>query len=515
MYQVIPRRCHSNDKDFWLGIWQENFPNAQVRFRLTANGAIVHDVALPKAKWAKRGTPPKKRVWWTWQAVFGLQPGTEYIGELLVGGAVQARGIAKTLPNSLPVSGGTSRPFNVFIGSCYFLQNDLNRLVPQAYMELWNHPDLRPDIKFLCGDQIYFDNLPEDFVDLSLNVKDPWTWIKRRLTNKYRYTWHALDPLLSHGSTYFLTDDHEYFNDYPDRGTAPWVFVHPRGDFLQKRAEAFANDFQSAGIAEGTGIGNDLKFMVLDTRRYRSMNNRTFAQQKDVNATIKWLQNLRVPGVLVLSSPIFVPKTENSSFDFGLDALAEICKKRGIPQSIKVITDHNLPFFDAQFKPLAHALLEAQADVVVVAGDPHFSRVAYCDVPAHAANNNRPHKIIEVISSAMATVTRAEGIPDRGPDYFPMPGQAHGSIPSSKVQYLNFSSTITPSSKAAKDNFVTLSFTKPSIFTHDVEMEVFSWQCKLRQAGSQPPVPVDFHRVFQLHGPGYPPRPVGGLTINP
>jgi hypothetical protein len=100
----------------------------------------------------------------------------------------------------------------------------------------------------------------------------------------------------------------------------------------------------------------------------------------------------------------------------------------------------------------------------------------------------------------MATVTGAEGDPRNGPDYFPMPGQAHGSIPSSRVHYANKSSRRSSSDRAAKDNFVTLSFTKPSSFTNDVEMEVFSWQCKRRKAGSQPPVPVDFHRVFQLNG---------------
>jgi hypothetical protein len=245
--------------------------------------------------------------------------------------------------------------------------------------------------------------------------------------------------------------------------------------------------------------------MVLDTRRYRSLNNKTFARQQDVDNTIRWLQNLRVPGVLVLSSPIFVPRTESSSFDFARGALQGI-----VNTTATVITDYNLPFFEAQFKPLAHALLEAQVDVVVVAGDPHFSRLAYCDVPAHAANNNRPHKIIEVISSAMATVTGAEGDPRNGPNFFPMPRQAHGSIPSSRVHYVNKSSRISSSNGAAKDNFVTLSFTKPSIFKNEVEMEVFSWLCKRRRADTQPPVPVDFHRVIQLHGMPYPPPP-GGL----
>jgi hypothetical protein len=497
-YQVIPRRWLSGSIDFWLGIWQQDLPSSPIQFRVRTNGGAAQTFDIPHTRWGRRGSPARRRVWHTVWSAGNLQPATEYVCDLLVGGAVQATGIARTLPNSLPNTGSASRPFNVFVGSCYYRRNDPQRRIPEAYMELWNQGQWRPDVKFLCGDQIYFDNPPTDFLTIRRDIR---AWIRQRLTNKYRTTWRDLDPLLSRGITYFLTDDHEYWNDYPNRQNGAWVFAtHNRDDYLQRRTEAFANDFQWAGVSEGFSIGN-LNFRVLDTRRHRSLGARTFAQQQDVDSTINWLKNLRSPGVLVLSSPIFVPRTENSSFNFAVT-------------DGRVITDHNLPFFDAQFLPLAHALLEAQADVVVVAGDPHFSRVAECNVPAHPANNNRAHKIVEVISSAMATVDGAGGMPRRGPDLFPMPGQAHPSIPSSNIQYLDFS-TINQQRNQAADNFVTLSFTRVrddnDISANVVQMRVRSWFCKRRDGNLQPPIPVDFDRVIQLNGVPRITFPPGGI----
>ena len=150
---------------------------------------------------------------------------------------------------------------------------------------------------------------------------------------------------------------------------------------------------------------------------------------------------------------------------------------------------------------LAHALLEAQVDVVVVAGDPHFSRVAECNVPAHPANNNRAHKIVEVISSAMATVDGAGGTPRPGPNLFPMPGQAHGSIPSSNIQYLDYS-TVNQQRNQAADNFVTLSFERVrnpnDIFANVVQMRIRSWLCKRRNSNLQPQIPVDFEKLYMI-----------------
>lgn len=489
-YQVIPRRWLSQSIDFWLGIWQQNLPNLPIQFRVRTNGGTAQTFNIPQARWGRRGFPAGRRVWHTVWTAGNLQPATEYTCELLVGGVIQATGIAKTLPNSLPDAGGARRPFNVFVGSCYYRRNDPQRRVPGAYMELWNHGQWRSDVKFLCGDQIYFDNPPTDFRPRT-NIS---AWIRRRLTNKYRTTWRDLDPLLSRGITYFLTDDHEYWNDYPNRQNGAWVFAtHNADDYLQRRTEAFANDFQWAGAAEGFSIGN-LNFRVLDTRRHRSLNAKTFAQQQDVVNTINWLKGLSSPGVLVLSSPIFVPRTESSSFNFAVTTGS-------------VITDHNLPFFDAQFLPLAHALLEAQVDVVAVAGDPHFSRVAECNVPADPTNNNRAHKIVEVISSAMATVNGAGGTPRRGPNRFPMPGQAHGSIPSSNIQYLDYS-TVNQQGNQAADNFVTLSFERVrnpnDIFANVVQMRVRSWLCKRRNSNLRPQIPADFDRVIQLNGVPFP-----------
>jgi hypothetical protein len=492
MYQVIPRKTSGSTLDLWVGIWEELLTPATKRLLIRTPGSIVQAINLPDSNWAKRGTPAKKRVWWTYVPVPNLQPDTEYTCELLVGGNTVASGVASTLPRYLPQQGGGNNPFNVFVGSCFFLQNDPNMRVPDAYVHLWNSQWKTP-IKFLCGDQIYFDLSPFDFTP----KKDIRRFIRTRLTNKYRYTWLALEPMLSRGTNYLLTDDHEYWNDYPRRAGAPWVFsFHSADNYLQTRTQGFANDFQSAGLADGFNIGNDLQFRVLDTRRHRDLNAKTFAQQQDVASIIQWLHNLRSPGVLVLSSPIFVDPQETKSFNFGLT-------------DGTVITDTNLPFFDAQFVPLAHALLETKVDVVVVAGDPHFSRIAQCDVPSNPANGNSAHKIIEVVSSAMATAPFAGNNAKAGPNVFPLANQAHQAIPSSQIQYLNSSSS-KPNGKEAADNFVTLSFTSNHILNREVNMRVRSWFCK-RRNNSQPPIPVDFDRTFTLKGIPINPRVPGEI----
>ena len=46
------------------------------------------------------------------------------------------------------------------LGSCFFAREDPNGNVGRTYMNLPSAA--RPHIKFLCGDQVYLDNPPQD-----------------------------------------------------------------------------------------------------------------------------------------------------------------------------------------------------------------------------------------------------------------------------------------------------------------------------------------------------------------
>jgi hypothetical protein len=405
-----------------------------VKFRLSTGGHIVREINLPKSEWQKIGTPAEKRVWYKWVEIDGLslQPRIDYRAELLVEDNVWTSGVVRTLPNRIPRRGvvinDVDRPFTVFVGSCYYQRNDPYWMVSDAYMKLWGDPFWQPDLKFLCGDQIYFDNPPSDFAVASNNPTiEMHKWVRERLTTKYRTTWEALDALLTHGATYMLTDDHEYWNDYPHFEGAPWVFsswlpsptgvflpsrIDPIRDYLASRTEKFAEGFQLQSLSDTIKIGEDIEFFLLDTRRNRYKTRMGFSDSSDFSSAISWVENLKSPGVLVMSSPIFVHPTEVKFHLF--------------------TADHNLSYFFVQFDRLAQALLESKVDIVVVAGDPHFSRVAVARI-----DSPHRHRIIEIISSAMATVDGAEGDPkpQNWPKVFGML-QVGPQIPSAPIEYI-------------------------------------------------------------------------------
>ncbi len=491
-YQVIPRRLTYTNVGFWLGIWNEDLPDDVIEIRFSTRNGLVRNYFPPTNSWMKRGTPAEKRVWHRWVEFSGLQlqPETEFKGELLVGGNVKAAGIGRTLPNRIPlkknVEDGLTKPFTIFVGSCYLQRNDPDSKVSNAFMRLWRNPFLSPDIKFLCGDQIYFDNPYGDFI--AENAKDyPFRnyekWFRERLTNKYRRTWNKLSPLLSHGATYMMSDDHEYWNDYPYNTGAPWIFgMQPIASYLtyiKKKTEQFAEAFQITHLNDTFKVGEDLDFFILDTRRNRSLVDDTFANPNDFASAMSWVRNLKSPGLLIMSSPIFVPRKnyveEWYLFDY--------------------IGDHNLPYFENQFIPLAHALLESKVDIVVISGDPHFSRTAIAEI-----GGSNPHKIVEVISSAMATIDDAPGDPKPGPNFFPLPRQKHPTIQSATVQYRKYS-RINEDEERAVDNFVTVGFVR--LPDGGIEMHVRSWMHK-RLDNSQNNVPIDFEDSIVLYGENRP-----------
>ena len=87
-----------------------------------------------------------------------LKAGVHYIVEFDVRSNHEWETVEKvfftTLPNRLPSSG--EKPFTVGIGSCFYTEHDGGD-AGQAYESLYNNENLRPDIKFLAGDQVYVD----------------------------------------------------------------------------------------------------------------------------------------------------------------------------------------------------------------------------------------------------------------------------------------------------------------------------------------------------------------------
>jgi hypothetical protein len=67
---------------------------------------------------------------------------------------------------------------------------------------------VKPDIKFMVGDQVY--------LDVGLDSLSPQTnELRQRVTEDYAKHWQALGSMLASGGIWMLPDDHEYWKNHP------------------------------------------------------------------------------------------------------------------------------------------------------------------------------------------------------------------------------------------------------------------------------------------------------------
>jgi hypothetical protein len=106
-----------------------------------------------------------------------------------------------------------------------------------------------------------------------------------------------------------------------------------------------------------------ISFLSVDTRVNRTPiyaladgTSPQFMDQSDLDEVCSWITNLRTPGVLALGQPLLTPPLK---LTMG-----------------RVVADVNLPAYGKQYAQLCRALTAARADIMVLAGDVHFGRVA-------------------------------------------------------------------------------------------------------------------------------------------
>ena len=128
-----------------------------IKQRERENGKKMVTARYGKDDWQKPFSKLKKR-FYAIKSITGLKPGTHYIIEFQIRSELQWKTAEKafftTLPNRLPTK--NRKPFTVGIGSCFYTEHDGGD-AGQAYESLYNNEKLRPDIKFLLGDQVYAD----------------------------------------------------------------------------------------------------------------------------------------------------------------------------------------------------------------------------------------------------------------------------------------------------------------------------------------------------------------------
>jgi len=325
----------------------------------------------------------------TWRYAFGerayvdevtlpVAPGRVDV-QLQLDGRVAATAVVGAPPRELP--GPDERPYTVLIGSCYGVHRDAERRLARAAQAL-EASGAAPDVKFLCGDQVYLD-VPTDYAE----AVHPREELEEKFLGKYLATWSdaGLLPLLRLGATCFTSDDHEFWNEYPAmrgvRGRTPaWESI-ARDLFalFQRRDEPAA--FSAGAVS----------FFTLDSRLDRAEATRldrteafeNFCPPARLEALQRWLDGLTGVGVLVLGETFF-----------GEERTAQMAFSRALGDLVDRPTIHGTLQEYSQYHTLAAMLARSGKTLVLLAGDVHWGRISECCLP----NGTR---LLEVVSSPL------------------------------------------------------------------------------------------------------------------
>lgn len=376
-------------------------------------------------------------------------------------------GCFDTLPTRVPDKG--TKPFTIGLGSCFYNHRDGGQAA-LAYGALYacGADEVRPDITFLTGDQVYLDI---GFDSLSLLNSE----IRQRVAEDYALHWQALGSILGCGGTWMLPDDHEYWNDYPFYDGLIPALLALKLARVRSSWSAAANDgvrnIQRAPLVETFSIGQDLSICLANLRSYRSKNQ--FITQDGFAQLVSWAKSLKSPGVLVIPQIL----------------IEEEDKK-----------ERNLLSFPKQYRELLEALAYSGNDIVVLSGDVHFGRIAT------VALGNNGGRLIEVVSSPMSNLTGLNGIAasvaKSKPDFFPDPRTIRipGWVPA-KVEYdpsfqvkraKGFLLSSYPKDRT-REHFMTVSFNR--LAAGEIELSVEAWRIRERNPGDNLPV-KDFDKPF-------------------
>jgi hypothetical protein len=414
-YLVIPNQVGADAAMIWVAGVNENFDAATAVLEYGAQQRPLNDGWL---EWVSRDG--RNRVRHQRVLLTNLDPKTTYPAQLRIGGAVRADATVKTLPRDLPTQGQT--PFTVMLGSCFYKREDEVGDVGKTYVNL---PfGSKPDVKILCGDQVYLDNPPQDFILL----RSP-EWLETRSFDTYVKTWTqstlngGFHRLLKNNANYFCSDDHEYWNNAPDVGLNVPLFTATRGqrDNWFTMARRLFEVFQTPLAVNAFQVGN-LSFSILDTRINRQSGNVNFMDPAHLLLVRDWINQLPGPGVIVIGQPLLTEK--GSKKDWGL------------------------PDYQ-QYAELVRYIRAANHSIVILTGDVHFGRIASCTLRPELGT-----KLIEVISSPMQLVPHAGGTFKEAPHVF-------GSV-RTEADFWD-----------KKNHFLTLEFTAPS--AQRVAMQIKYW----------------------------------------
>ena len=397
-------------------------------------------------------------------------------------------------PNSL------QEGFNLWYGTCFYRHTDHGALA-EAVKAL--PVQYRPDVSVLGGDQVYLDTAfsnrgliftpgfsSANFSPLVFRRREQIRRLLNRIfTREYRETWSGgLRTLLGSGHHYFLAGDHEFWNDYPNPpGFLPALWPRKVRDIWQECARKLFDAYQlpTGDTASTFDIGSELSVFILDTRLQRGRGRDSqFTDPATLARLQQWLCELRNPGVLVLPAPVL------TRWQF-----------RGL-RSLRVrlgLGDHTLAD-TGQYAALVQALNDCPQDILILAGDVHFSRLARFEL-----NGKR---VVEIVSSPLSCLPSAAAAANQEPDVFPDRPTEGIRAP---VEYLK-AGTTRPHRRSviSNNNFVTLNFTRADT---GVAVDVVCWNISGRNARGEPSVDWQSRQLLKQSLPLRPSRSDNNETV--
>lgn len=357
-----------------------------------------------------------------------------------------------TLPRYLPttsqVDAGRDHALEVVLGSCYSNRSDTShqKRVSSRYGRIYDLNRRPPHVKFLVGDQVYIDQPPSAFRPPWMSTRE----LEEHIAQIYVDSWQKLAGLLKRGANILLSDDHEFWNDYPNTPTKVVWPALSRENFrrtMENIAKKFLQGYQQIEPYSQFDIGSppQVSFFTADTRQNRSKNiEQGFMRAEDFDQLRFWLDNLTCPGVLVLSQPIFV---------------------RGHADHwIAGITDLNLPSYK-QYFDLCSGLFRSRHDVLVLSGDIHYGRVGRAVIESNLLEHNEEHRVFEVVASPLALLddtSKNSSKKDNPPAGFPAvawPGP-HAPQRGAGITYLDWVPTDPNDDEKCMDHFMGLKFSR-------------------------------------------------------
>jgi hypothetical protein len=426
---LVPQEVGLDRVELWVGALDE--PDIDPMSLIVGLAIPAAPAATPIGAWDGIVSAGRRSLRFQRLVIDGLLPRGRYRFELRLDGRVVSDAVATTLPERLPSL--DERPFTIMLGSCFARAADGAGNAGRAYAQL--PADLQPDIKILCGDQVYLDQPTPEFL-IHTHTLDG---LRERHLANYASAWDQTDgfrELLRAGGTYFSSDDHDFWNNAPnatviardtwsEEGRANWR------DAARTMYDAFQRPIDRAPTSFTVG---DLSVFVADTRLDRTEGTDAFATDAQLSAIETWIHGLTGPGCLVVGQLVFSGRAgwKGRWMDYGLADFGS-------------------------YRRLAGALLSAQHSVVILTGDVHFGRVA---VASRAPRGD----IVEVVASPLALVAPVpKNTWKAAPSTFPewaIPGLTRRPVQTAEAFQLNV------------NQFSTVAFSRSGGF---VRMRVRAW----------------------------------------